>query len=300
VAAQGEGQELQRRVQELEREAQDWRQRAAAAEARAQALEARVEQLTRRVQELTAAAAKRQGREPGPGLTDEERAERIRKLQLQGDARPENAPPEENVPPPPENLKGTIEKIDPQNARLVQLNVGSDQGLREGQLLDLYRPKPKRAFVGRLRVIETDGARAVAQVVRARATPLPKPQLGDEVQPAKADPNAHKKGPADAPKGGPDEGEVRPNEAPNPSDAKIRGTVTDLDPKNDQLVTLSVGADHGLKVGHTLEVYRTQPNSRYLGRVQVVRVMPHQAVAQRVGSAGAKIQAGDRVATSFP
>lgn len=45
------------------------------------------------------------------------------------------------------------------------------------------------------------------------------------------------------------------------------------------MIEVSLGADDGLRPGHTLEVYRPR-NGMYLGRVEVVRTEPDKAVAK--------------------
>lgn len=62
-----------------------------------------------------------------------------------------------------------------------------------------------------------------------------------------------------------------------------------------QLVELTIGADDGLRPGHTVEVYR---GDRYLGRVEILRTSPDKSVGRidRRYQQG-QIQEGDRVAT---
>jgi predicted nucleic acid-binding Zn-ribbon protein len=62
-----------------------------------------------------------------------------------------------------------------------------------------------------------------------------------------------------------------------------------------QLVEVTIGADDGLKPGHTLEVYR---GGKYLGRVEIVETSPDKSVGRvdRRFQEG-QIQEGDRVAT---
>ncbi len=64
-----------------------------------------------------------------------------------------------------------------------------------------------------------------------------------------------------------------------------------------QLIEISVGADDGLKPGHTIEVYR---GDHYLGRAEILRTEPDRAVGRviRHFQKGA-IQEGDHVATKF-
>ena len=62
-----------------------------------------------------------------------------------------------------------------------------------------------------------------------------------------------------------------------------------------QLIEVTIGADDGLKVGHTVEVFR---NAKYLGRVEILKTSPDRSVG-RVDSKfqEGKIREGDRVAT---
>ena len=65
------------------------------------------------------------------------------------------------------------------------------------------------------------------------------------------------------------------------------------------LVELSIGSDDGLRAGHTLEVYRHGASvSKYLGRVEVVRLQPDRAVAKIIPEfRKGVIQKEDRVAS---
>jgi len=65
-----------------------------------------------------------------------------------------------------------------------------------------------------------------------------------------------------------------------------------------ELIEVSVGSDDGLKVGHTLDVFRT--GGTYLGRVIVKKTSPDRSVAEilREYSKG-PIRIEDRVATRF-
>src|SRR5262249_27875790 len=49
----------------------------------------------------------------------------------------------------------------------------------------------------------------------------------------------------------------------------LKGSVLETDPTSG-LVTISLGSDAGLQVGHTLEVYRTEPKPEYVGTIRIV------------------------------
>jgi len=76
---------------------------------------------------------------------------------------------------------------------------------------------------------------------------------------------------------------------------KLHGRV--LAVNRDNLVEVSLGSDDGLRVGHTLEVYR---NTKYLGRVEVLSTSTDRAAAKILtGFRKGAIQKGDDVATRF-
>ena len=62
-----------------------------------------------------------------------------------------------------------------------------------------------------------------------------------------------------------------------------------------QLIEVTIGADDGLRAGHTVEVFR---GSKYLGRAEIIRTTPDRAIGKidRRFLHG-QIQEGDRVAT---
>jgi hypothetical protein len=85
----------------------------------------------------------------------------------------------------------------------------------------------------------------------------------------------------------------------NPPPENVEGLVSVADPGG--LLKLTIGSDAGLAKGHTLELYRLatvrSQQSKYLGRVRILDVTPHEAVAQPLGRLSDKPQAGDHVAS---
>ncbi len=76
---------------------------------------------------------------------------------------------------------------------------------------------------------------------------------------------------------------------------QARGKV--LAVNQDNMLEVSLGSDDGLRVGHTLEIFR---GSNYLGRVQVLRADTDRAVGKILpGFKKGAIQKGDDVATRF-
>jgi hypothetical protein len=76
---------------------------------------------------------------------------------------------------------------------------------------------------------------------------------------------------------------------------KVDGIVLDVSDKD--LLEISIGSDDGLKVGHSLDVYR---GNTYLGRIVIKKTNPDRAVGQvkRELQRG-QIKKGDRVTTRF-
>lgn len=86
---------------------------------------------------------------------------------------------------------------------------------------------------------------------------------------------------------------------PPPDD--VQGVVLESDPKTG-LVTISIGSDSGINVGHTLEVYRFEPRPEYVGMIRIIDADFHKAVARAVlplVPGHGPIQKGDRVASKI-
>jgi hypothetical protein len=93
-----------------------------------------------------------------------------------------------------------------------------------------------------------------------------------------------------AKRGGTSPSGAQPTTNPPPED--VEGRVVTADPSG--YLRLSIGSDSGLAKGHTLELFRLSP-PKYLGRVRVVEVTPHESVAQPVGRPTDKPVPGDKV-----
>jgi predicted nucleic acid-binding Zn-ribbon protein len=65
-----------------------------------------------------------------------------------------------NAPP----VEGVVLKIDPQG-KLVEISIGSDDGLRKGHRLHVYRVKPQGRFVCTIEITQVDPDQAVARIV---------------------------------------------------------------------------------------------------------------------------------------
>jgi hypothetical protein len=87
---------------------------------------------------------------------------------------------------------------------------------------------------------------------------------------------------------------------PNPPPENVEGIVQQIDGSSG-MMKLSIGSDAGLREGHTLELFRLDrvvpQNSKYLGRVRIIRVTATEAVAQPVSRLSAPVQRNDTVAS---
>jgi RNA polymerase sigma factor (sigma-70 family) len=78
----------------------------------------------------------------------------------------------------PTDLKGVIEKIDPKDAALLSISIGSDAGLAKGHTFDVYRLKPAPLYLGKIRIIDVSPQKAVARRVGSFTPDL---KVGDYV-----------------------------------------------------------------------------------------------------------------------
>ena len=91
---------------------------------------------------------------------------------------------------------------------------------------------------------------------------------------------------------------IDPNDSLDAVAPHVRGIVNATRrASGNQFIEISIGADDGLKPGHTIEVFRGE---RYLGRAEIMRTEPDRAVARilRRFQKG-QIQEGDHVATKL-
>ena len=91
---------------------------------------------------------------------------------------------------------------------------------------------------------------------------------------------------------------IDPSSDPQAAAPNVRGIVSATHrAAGKQLIEVSVGADDGLKPGHTIEVYRGE---RYLGRAEILKTEPDRAVGRVIRSfQKGQIQEGDNVATKL-
>jgi hypothetical protein len=94
---------------------------------------------------------------------------------------------------------------------------------------------------------------------------------------------------------------MRDPSAPNPPAVNVNGKIEKVD--GTDLVLLTLGTDHGVNKGNTLDVYRTQPQPKYLGMVRIIDANHHHSVARVVPTGNAafrpKLLEGDLVTSKL-
>lgn len=68
---------------------------------------------------------------------------------------------------------------------------------------------------------------------------------------------------------------------PNPPSVLVNGKIEKVDK---DIVQISLGIDHGVNKGHTLDVYRLKPEPKYLGMIRIVDANQHQSVGRLIPS----------------
>lgn len=92
---------------------------------------------------------------------------------------------------------------------------------------------------------------------------------------------------------------------PNPPPARVNGVIerVNFQEGSSTLAQISVGSDHGLSEGHTLDVFRISPKATFLGTIRLVDVTQHRSVGQMLDGGLAagrpRIQIGDEVASEI-
>ena len=92
-----------------------------------------------------------------------------------------------------------------------------------------------------------------------------------------------------------------PNE-PNPPGVLLHGKIQKVDAADGSLVQISLGTEHGLKKNHTLDVYRVQPEVKYLGMIRIVEANHQNSIGRLVTppiAADRQLKVGDLVSSKI-
>jgi uncharacterized phage infection (PIP) family protein YhgE len=82
--------------------------------------------------------------------------------------------------PPTAYVKGVVEKVDAKDSSVAQISIGSDEGLKEDNTLDVFRLTPDPVWVGTLRLTDVNHHSAVGRLL-PRAGGRNALKTGDEV-----------------------------------------------------------------------------------------------------------------------
>lgn len=168
--------------------------------------------------------------------------------------------PPSDVGEPPE-VDGLV-TADP-SGDLVEISLGTDDGLKAGHRLKVYRlSNGTNADLGRIVVVKALADKAICKIDgKAAKQPI---QKGDRVTTAK-----QLETPATVP--------LRPGEPPN-----LTGGVV-LAVGDGGEVEISFGAADGLRPGHRLEAYRlTGSEGIYVGRLEVVKTAAKKSICRSI------------------
>lgn len=246
--------------------AEDWRKQTASLENDLRAREDKIRQLENDLKKIS------QDRE-------QKLQEKDKLLQQERDARAQAEKRADDV----EN------KFKESQVRLQQLTAELDTRQKELVALNERLTRTIAEVQERLRETEHERVRRVEMEQRLNVTSDRLKQLQDEVSRLQRELDRERtQALAVEPKAG--------IVSPRPPQIDVRGQILKLG--NNGLVEISIGSDEGLMKNHTLEVFRLSPTATYVGRVVVLEVEPHRAVAQFVNREDAnKVRVGDQVAS---
>ena len=67
--------------------------------------------------------------------------------------------------PPPTLVKGKILKVDPTDKTLVEISLGTDQGVNRNNTLEVFRTAPEPKYLGVIRIVDANFNRSVGRLV---------------------------------------------------------------------------------------------------------------------------------------
>jgi hypothetical protein len=87
-----------------------------------------------------------------------------------------------NQPNPPASfVKGKVEKVDPADSSLVQISVGTDQGVNKNNTMEVFRTSPSPKYLGMIRIVDAFPRNAIGRLVSTPGATRPQLQEGDNV-----------------------------------------------------------------------------------------------------------------------
>jgi hypothetical protein len=155
-------QERNKKITDMLREVAEAKQFAMANERQYIAMKGRVDALLAQITDLTGQLRDRDAK--GPGLPGK------------GNGRDATA-----LNPPPNFVKGKVEKVDPDNKSRVQLDLGTDDGVNKGHTLVIYRLGKQPEYLGYVQIVEANHHKSLGQLLPNALGTRPVLQKGDIV-----------------------------------------------------------------------------------------------------------------------
>lgn len=89
------------------------------------------------------------------------------KLESEKGAEPASLTDANRANPPAVSVKGVIEKVDAKDPNYVEISLGSDQGIKKYNTLEVFRLNPRPEYLGTIRIMDVYNHKSVARIVRA-------------------------------------------------------------------------------------------------------------------------------------
>lgn len=81
----------------------------------------------------------------------------------------------------PKPIQGKIKKVDPDDPDLVEIDMGSEQGLKGGQTLTVFRMTPQPTYIGSLRLVQVRPTNSVGRMLINPSLKSVEAKVGDLV-----------------------------------------------------------------------------------------------------------------------
>jgi hypothetical protein len=93
-----------------------------------------------------------------------------------------NIPKSANEPNPPSTfVKGKVERVLPEDATLVRISVGTDQGVNKGNTMEVFRTSPAPKYLGMVRIVDASPNQSVGRLIVPTGSARPQLMEGDSV-----------------------------------------------------------------------------------------------------------------------
>jgi hypothetical protein len=83
--------------------------------------------------------------------------------------------------PPATFVKGKVERVDPADRTLVQISLGTDQGVNKGNTMEVFRTLPQPTYLGMVRIVDANFRTSVGRLILPPGAPRPQLKEGDSV-----------------------------------------------------------------------------------------------------------------------